>query len=69
MSGSSDHCLDDRFGSAISTGPPRAQYTLVVLGFTDCSEAATPSNVLYTLEMAIDVACVYAILVVIQSIG
>jgi hypothetical protein len=39
------------------------QYTLDMLGFTNCSDAATPNTVLYTREMAIDVACVYARLV------
>jgi hypothetical protein len=53
--------------SAIDIGGE--QYTLDMLGFTNCSETATPNTVLYTREMAIDVACVYARLVAIQSIG
>jgi hypothetical protein len=37
-----------------------SQYTLEMLGFTDCGEESTPNTILYTREMAIDSACVYA---------
>lgn len=42
------------------------QYTLEMLGFSNCNAASTPSKILYTREMAIDNACVHARLVVIQ---
>jgi hypothetical protein len=44
-----------------------SQYTLEMLGFTNCDEASTPNNILYTREMAIDSACVYAKLAVISK--
>jgi len=43
-------------------------YALEMLGFTNCSEAATPATVLYTREMAIDVACLYARIVAIPEV-
>jgi hypothetical protein len=49
--------------SAIEIGGE--QYTLEMLGFTNCNADSTPSKILYTREMAIDIACVYARLVVI----
>lgn len=53
---------------AISSQPLQAssvaiggrQYTLEMLGFADCGGKSTPDNILYTREMAIDTACVYA---------
>jgi hypothetical protein len=37
-----------------------SQYTLEMLGFADCGGESTPGNILYTREMAIDSACLYA---------
>lgn len=45
------------------------QYALDMLGFTNCNAASTPNTVLYTREMAIDIACVHARLVVNQPDG
>jgi len=45
------------------------QYTLDMLGFTKCGQGATPSNVLFTREMAIDVACLYARIVAVPGVG
>ena len=42
------------------------QYTLEMLGFTNCNPESTPDKTLYTREMAIDVTCVYARLVNIE---
>ena len=36
------------------------QYTLGMVGFTDCDAPGTPSEILYTHEMAADKACLYA---------
>ena len=36
------------------------QYTLEMLGFTDCDAPGTPTHVFYTHEMAADKACLYA---------
>ncbi len=41
------------------------QYSLEMLGFTNCDPASAPDKTLYTREMAIDVACVHARLVAI----
>ena len=44
-----------------------SQYKLEMLGFTNCDDASVPNRILYTREMAIDSACVYAILAVIPE--
>lgn len=43
------------------------QYTLEMLGFTNCDEESTPSHTLFTREMAIDNACVVGKLAVIPE--
>jgi hypothetical protein len=39
------------------------QYTLEIVGFTDCDEPGTPSEIFYTQEQAASEACLYARLV------
>jgi len=43
------------------------QYTLEMLGFTDCGVPGTPTNIFYTHEMAADQACLYARLVELRT--
>ncbi len=43
------------------------QYTLEIVGFTDCDVPGTPTKIFYTHEMAADKACLYATLVALPN--